>query len=217
MAAAASAQAPSDRRAIAIRAAARGLLGALIGGVIGDVWYFNSPGDWKFPTWDWTFSIVLLLVDIVAMATTVAIAEIVVPAIRVPDGKAYGPLRHHHLTTAAAQGAVVGVIVRTIGAALLFGAYFRDRRSHLYLYAVPPADRHSCEHRDRLRSSAGRPATNSDRQHSLASSLTAFVRHRVLIAAEPRARRFGGRAFHDHDLDDRDELLEPGAESPDRL
>jgi len=125
MAAAASAQAPSDRGAIAIRAAARGLLGALIGGVIGDVWYFNSGWDWGFETWDWTFSIVLLLVDIVAMATTVAIAEIVVPAIRVPDGKAYGPLRHHHLLTAAAQGAVVGVIVGAIDLALLFGAYFQ--------------------------------------------------------------------------------------------
>ena len=171
MAAAASAQAPSDRRAIAIRAAARGLLGALIGGVIGDVWYFNSGWDWGFQTWDWTFSIVLLLVDIVAMATTVAIAEIVVPAIRVPDGKAYGPLRHHHLPTAAAQGAVVGVIVGAIGAALLFGAYFQTEDRTSYLYAVPPADRHSCEHRDRLRSSAGRPATNSDRNIALRAAL----------------------------------------------
>ena len=131
MAAAASAQAPSDRRAIAIRAASRGLLGALIGGVIGDVWYFNSSWDWGFETWDWRFSLVLLLVDIVAMATTVVIAEIVVPAIRVPDGKAYGPLRHHHLPTAAAQGAVVGVIVGAIGAALLFGAYFQTEERTL--------------------------------------------------------------------------------------
>jgi len=61
--------------------------------------------------------------DLVAFAIAVGVAEWALPAIRVPDGRAFGALRGHSILTAALQGAVVGGTVGLFGYAVVGGEF----------------------------------------------------------------------------------------------
>jgi hypothetical protein len=98
------------------RSATRGLLGAVFGDLIASLGVYllhvtelSGHLDLYLP-----FITQNLVIDAVAFAATVAFAERLLPAIRVPDGEAYRSWRQHRLRSAALQGAVVGGTVGVI-------------------------------------------------------------------------------------------------------
>jgi hypothetical protein len=123
-------------RSIALRAAARGLLGGFIGGLIANAWYFNSSFDWKFSVWDWNFAALLVVIDALMFAATVAIAEWLLPAVRIPGGGAYGSWSQHRVRTAAVQGAVVGPVFGAIDLLAVNQAVFPGSDSSLTPYLI---------------------------------------------------------------------------------
>ena len=121
------ARAPATEGAwVPLRTLARAGLGGLLYRLLDLAWFFtfDNPGA-RQDSFDNLVGIngwrTVVIAAVVAVA--VVVAESVIPHVRVPDGRAYGPLRGHRLATASIEGAVACGAVGAAAVGFVYASY----------------------------------------------------------------------------------------------
>jgi hypothetical protein len=103
-----------------VRIAGRGALGGLFAAAFGDLWYLAGRIDELQYVLEGYVTYAAILA--IALAIVVSLAEVRVPALRVPSGSLYQLANGNRVAAAAIQGALAGATVAFIVVILLFGS-----------------------------------------------------------------------------------------------